>query len=390
MNFDVKDNERGILGEDSSQRLRLPLGVPPLTSLYLYITGSCNLACKHCWISPNYQGKKRNDKFVELEYVKKALKEAIPLGLTSIKVTGGEPFLHPEFRTIAVSIDRAALNISIETNGTLVDRKLAAFLWSLEHKPFISISVDGIDPDSHEWLRGVVGCFKPALTGIKNLVDQGFKPQLICTLHKRNVSQIKKVIQMAEKLGCGSVKFNHVQQIGRGKELAKEIGLSTGEIVKLYKLHIESAKKNGMIPISFDIPFAFRSIHSLAHEHLGRCTVKNILGLLSDGNLSLCGIGESVPELIFGHIQKDNLSDLWFHNPQLLLLRDRIPGKLEGVCSQCVHRDLCMGLCVAHTYYRTKNLTSPHIFCQEAQSAGFFPVSRQKGTTNRRIIHEQS
>ncbi len=36
----------------TARKLDLPEGVPPLTSLYMYIAGSCNLACRHCWISP--------------------------------------------------------------------------------------------------------------------------------------------------------------------------------------------------------------------------------------------------------------------------------------------------------------------------------------------------
>ncbi len=30
----------------------LPEGIPPLLTFYLYLSDSCNLACRHCWITP--------------------------------------------------------------------------------------------------------------------------------------------------------------------------------------------------------------------------------------------------------------------------------------------------------------------------------------------------
>src|SRR4030043_1046188 len=102
------------------ERLDLPEGVPPLTSLYLYIAGSCNLACRHCWITPTYQTSSNGGKFVKLEYIEKAIREAKPLGLRSIKLTGGEPTPHPRFRELVSLIHANGLDMIIESNGTLI------------------------------------------------------------------------------------------------------------------------------------------------------------------------------------------------------------------------------------------------------------------------------
>jgi len=112
--------------------LDLPEGVPPLRSLYLYASGSCNLACRHCWIVPTYQESGDNGQHVSLEHVQKAIREAMPLGLRSVKLTGGEPTLHPQFRELVTLIDEAELKIVIETNGTLIDDALAGFLMGIE------------------------------------------------------------------------------------------------------------------------------------------------------------------------------------------------------------------------------------------------------------------
>ena len=355
----------------------LPEGVPPLTSLYLYISGACNLACRHCWITPTYQAGANGNRFVRLEYVEKALRQARPLGLRSAKLTGGEPMLHPRFREIVDLIDRAGIDIMIETNGTLLDPELAQYL-----KPrrvgFISVSLDGATAETHEALRVVPGSFDQAIAGIRALVEAGFRPQMICTLHQGNISQIADVVALAERLGCGSVKFNHVQQIGRGERYFNEYGLDVGELIQIYHRVETELKPLSKIPILFDIPMAFFPIRKLLNDSLGRCTVLNILGVLASGELSLCGIGETVPELLFGHLKSENLGKVWCYNPILARLREQIPDQLEGICGQCLHRDICLGACIANNYHTSGRLTAPYFFCEIAESVGLFPVSRKK------------
>lgn len=363
---------------ESLLKLDLPEGVPPLSSLYMYISGSCNLACRHCWISPTYQPGGNGGQHIKVEYVGKAIRKARPLGLRSVKLTGGEPVLHPEFRQIVRLINNEELNIQIETNGTLIDRHMAKFLKQMKYVSFISVSVDGADKETHEDLRGLAGSYDRAIKGIKNLVEQGFRPQLICTLHKGNLAQAAEVIELAEILGCGSVKFNHIQQIGRGEQFAGKEGLDVKELIKLYEWIEKEMIQKTRIRIRFDIPLAFYPIRRLVNDPLSRCTIMNILGVLSDGALSMCGIGSTVPELIYGHIEKASLRDVWCHSPGLVQLREQVPKELEGICGQCLHRDICLAACVANNFHAAGRLTAPYQFCDRAEALGLFPLSRKK------------
>lgn len=358
-------------------KLDIPPGIPPLTSLYLYISGSCNLACKHCWISPEFQQNSENGKFVNPEYVKKAIIQAKPLGLGSVKLTGGEPLLHPQFKELVNIIEKENVSFHMETNGILLDKGMVEFLKNIKRKPFVAVSVDGANAKTHEDLRGVKGCFEQTLDGIKNLVNADFRPQLICTLHKGNVSEMEKLIKMAKKLGCGSVKFNNIQVVGRGDSYNKENGLKISEIIKLYEMVEKKLKPENKIRIHFDIPFAFYPIRRLLRDR-SRCSVLNILGMLSGGELSLCGIGTTAPELIYGHMKDNNLREVWCESPGLKLLREKVPEKLEGICSDCLHRDFCLGNCVANTYFRTQKLNAPYVFCEQAEKLNIFPNSRKK------------
>ena len=358
--------------------LDLPEGVPPLTSLYIYAAGSCNLACRHCWIVPKFQPDGDGGPYIKLEYVEKAIREAKPLGLRSIKLTGGEPMMHPQFRELATLINDAGLDITVETNGTLVDAGLARFLKDAVRVCFISVSLDGIKPETHDALRGVPGSFERAVAGIKNLVEVGFHPQVICTLHRGNVSEMASVVAFAEQLGCGSVKFNHVQEAGRGEKFREDQGLDVAEIIQLYRRVEDELVPRSGIPIHFDIPFAFFPIRKLLNDSLGRCTVKNILGMLATGDLALCGIGTTIPELIYGHVETEDVHDVWCSSPGLMRLRQEIPLQLEGICGQCLYRDLCQGECVANNFHSAGKLNAPYYFCDHAEQLGLFPASRRK------------
>jgi SynChlorMet cassette radical SAM/SPASM protein ScmF len=365
------------VSDQNEMLLDLPEGVPPLTSLYLYVAGSCNLACRHCWITPTYQPEGNGGQFIKLEHVRKAIREARPLGLRSIKLTGGEPTLHPQFRELVTLIVDAKLAISIETNGLLIDTALAEFL-KLKGVSFVSVSLDGADTETHEGLRGVPGCYERTIAGIKNLVAAGLRPQMICTLHRGNIFQVGEVAKLAESLGCESVKFNIAMQMGRGERFAADQGLAVPEIIDLYR-HIEGELvPQSKVLIHFDIPFAFYPIRKLLDNSLGRCAIRNILGMLAGGHLSMCGVGVTVPELIYGHIETDDLCEIWCHSPGLTLLREQIPAQLEGICEQCLHRDICLGECVANNFHSARKLNAPYQFCTIAETLGLFPASRKK------------
>jgi SynChlorMet cassette radical SAM/SPASM protein ScmF len=360
-----------------------PKDVPPLTSLYLYIAGNCNLACRHCWIVPTYVPSKGGGEavdnslgYIKLEHVSKAIREAKPLGLQSVKLTGGEPTLHPQFRELLTLIHNEGLRIHIETNGTLIDKDLARFMKEAGVE-FVSVSLDGARAETHDHMRGVPGSYDRALAGIRALAAVGYPVQAICTLHRGNVAEVDELITLSEALGCDSIKFNILQPVGRGERFDENNGLAVPDIIQLYQRLENDVAPHSGVRILYDVPVAFHPINRLLKAG-GHCSVRNILGILSGGELSLCGIGVTTPELIYGHIERDALRDVWYNNPQLKLLREQIPAQLEGICSECIHRESCLGTCIAHNYYSSGRLNAPFWFCQAADALGLFSDSRKQ------------
>lgn len=362
-------------------KLDLPQGVPPLASLYIYVAGGCNLACRHCYITPRFYANDsdglRNGLFIKLEHVRKAIQESIPMGLASVKLTGGEPTIHPQFKDLLSLIHDFGISINIETNGMLIDDDLAEHMRATQ-VGFISVSLDGAKAETHEFMRGVPGSFNRAVNGIRSLVKAGFRPQMICTLHQGNVAEIEEVIALAQNLGCGSMKFNIVQRMGRGERFAEEHGLDVARTLEVARYIERDIAARAGFSVVVDVPIAFHLITTMNHDRCGRCAVQNILGLLSSGELSLCGVGEVTNDLVYGHIERDTIGDVWVNSPGLQLLREQVPAQLEGICAECIHADHCLGHCVAQNLYIAGKLNAAYTFCRTANELGLFPASRKR------------
>ena len=271
------------------------------------------------------------------------------------------------------------LGLTIETNGTLITRETAGKI-ALCGKPFVSVSLDGADADTHEWVRGVKGCFDSTVQGIKNLVSEGLNTQLIMTVMRHNKGQMEAVIRLAESLGVGSVKFNLLQSVARGEKLyVAGHGLSFTEMVELGTWVETHLCEKTAVHLVYSHPMAFRPLSRMFDKGgngCGTCSICNIIGVLANGSYALCGIAETVPEMVFGNAATDNLADVIRNTPILKEIRQGLPHKLEGVCNKCILKRMCRGYCLADNYVRSKKVWAPNWYCEEALKRGLFPESR--------------
>ena len=135
--------------------------------------------------------------------------------------------------------------------------------------------------------------------------------------------------------------------------------------------------KHTKVKLFFDYPMAFRAMSRIAcGDGCGVCGIIGILGIIASGHYALCGIGEHIPELVFGKVRTDSLEEVWTGNSILRGLRSGLPGRLDGVCSRCLMKYRCLGTCVAQNYYRTGSFLGPYWFCELAEERNLFPKSR--------------
>ena len=347
--------------------------VPQLRSIYFYACGDCNLKCRHCWIEPPVRDAK--PKHASWDKLMPIFEEGLSLGLSSVKLTGGEPCLHPEIVTIINDLAQMGLKVSMETNSTLLTPEIVKSL--KQAKAFVAVSLDGPNKELHEGLRGIPGSFKKAIFGINLLKKAGIRFQVICSLHKGNLEELRQMPGFVTELGAASLKINPITGLGRSADMEQNNELiSLPELLEFHNGSFQEIQKASSIPIFFDIPPAFKSLMEISNKRFGVCGILNILGVLHDGSAGLCGIGERVEELNFGNPLKVGLKKIWEETPLLNKIRNQFPDNLRGICSRCKMKAYCFGKCMAHTYSKTGDVLNGFPFCEAALKLGLFPISR--------------
>jgi SynChlorMet cassette radical SAM/SPASM protein ScmF len=353
-----------------------------LNALYCFITRGCNLRCRHCYIGARFQTGAQHQPAIDVGLFREVVRQAKRIGVSYVKLGGGEPLVHPRIGEILEIAGRERIDVVLSTNGVLCTPSLVRELSRIRLRG-VSVSLDGADAETHEWIRGEKGCFAKALRGIRALADAGLSPNIAVVVLRRNIAQVEAVVRLAESVGASSVTFNLAQPTGRGATMQNDGEFpAVREMIELDG-RVQELSCRTPLALSYTLPPAFKPLGGIAGKGYGACGILGILGVLSDGSLGLCGAAEEMPELIFGHAGRDDLEAVWRQAPLLKDLREGLPHRFRGICGECLMRNICQGRCIAQNYYRCRDLWAPHWFCDEAERQGLFPVSRKQGSCGR-------
>jgi MoaA/NifB/PqqE/SkfB family radical SAM enzyme len=199
------------------------------------ITNSCNLRCRMCgqWSEEGYI--KNNPASLgfsmDLNNWKKLVDEIALHKIRFILIRGGEPFLFPGIIELLEYINSKGIFISVDTNGTILD-KFAEALVKIGNM-HITFSVDGPE-DIHDKVRGVKGCFNRTKENIL----------LLNKLEKESNTKISKSI-------CFTISKYSYKGLGAMPKVARSMGITSINIVPYYyypanvgKLYAEELDKH--------------------------------------------------------------------------------------------------------------------------------------------------
>jgi SynChlorMet cassette radical SAM/SPASM protein ScmF len=369
--------EHAVLVDEAKPARMVPVAaeVPPLHSVYLYITYRCNLRCYHCYQRPEYAAFTHADRRDELPaaVLVEGIRKALPLGVRSVKITGGEPFLRPDTDDLVEGLAALGLHLTMETNGTMIGPERARRL--ARCGVGVSVSIDGSTADQHDRLRGVHGAFDRTVKGIRHLLDSGAEVKVITAVSRRNLHDIERICATVRDLGVTQMKINPVNTLGvAGVSGIDDDLLSPVEVLNMYgELRALRLEERYGVSLFLEGPPAFFTLEEIARARCGSCPYLNILGVLSNGEISFCGIGYTEPSLRFGSLCDADLTSLWHKHEVLRAARLAIPASVGGICERCALLPRCRGSCRAIAYQQEHSFTSPHPWCQELADNGLFP-----------------
>jgi cyclic pyranopterin phosphate synthase len=144
----------------------------PLKNLRLSVTDRCNLRCAYCMPEESYTWLPKG-RLLSFEELSRLVDVFLGLGVTKLRLTGGEPLLRQELEAL-VSLLAAKPRIedlALTTNGILLAEKAAALRAAGLHR--LTVSLDTLQPERFRTLTRRDG-LEAVLEGIEAARRAGF------------------------------------------------------------------------------------------------------------------------------------------------------------------------------------------------------------------------
>jgi radical SAM protein with 4Fe4S-binding SPASM domain len=232
-----------------------------------------------------------------------------------IRLTGGEPFMHPNIKDIIVSCYTNKIETTIVTNGTLCPKETIQFLKNYDIAS-LGFSVHTYNSKTHEKLTQNKGSFQKLQNAIIYSVEAGIKTNIYYPISYYNSKEIKETLFWLDSLGVNQIKILKISPFGKA--------LSNGfmhfsqhqwsEIINL----IENLSKNLKVSIKIQ---GYKQNENLYYS--GKCTVKplNFLNINNIGEIYPCCLLMNDPKFKIGSLE-NLLNDDWSN--QLLQMKNNL------------------------------------------------------------------
>ena len=172
----------------------------PLLNFRIAVTQNCNLNCVYC----HREGEERRDTRqteMTVDEIVKIAEVAVNLGISKVKLTGGEPLTRKDIPEIVEGIAaiKGLEDLAITTNGTLL-QGLAEELHRRGLKR-VNINIPSLNAEKYAKLTG--GDLRHVLNGIKAAVKAGIHPVKLNMLLLKDVNtdEIWQMAHFAEQTG---------------------------------------------------------------------------------------------------------------------------------------------------------------------------------------------
>ena len=194
------------------------------------ITDRCDLRCRYCM--PEGCEKVSMAQILTYEETERICKAAAGLGISRIKITGGEPFVRLGCTGLIRSIKAidGIDEVTVTTNGQTLSR----YIDELKDIGIdgINISLDTLDPKKYTYITGG-GELAKTLKSIELSADSGIKTKLNCLLQRNfNEDEVIDLAGLAFRYGI-DVRFIEMMPVGTGA------GVSGVPYAEVYKKIIE-------------------------------------------------------------------------------------------------------------------------------------------------------
>ncbi len=260
-----------------------------ISHLRISVTDRCQLRCRYCMPEEGVRLLER-DEILRYEEILAFVRFAVGEGITSARITGGEPLLRRGIVSLVRELSGldGLEDLSLTTNGVLL-RELASTLREAGLAR-VNIGLSSLEPEVYRDLtRG--GDLATALDGLRAAVAAGFDPVKINVVLQRGVNDDPAPFLELTRRQPVVVRF--IEYMPIGPVPSDRWFVPIAEFLGRLEPHgpfEEAATSPGNGPAERGLrvpgaPGSFAFIPAMSDHFCGRC---NRLRLTADGHLRLC------------------------------------------------------------------------------------------------------
>ncbi len=257
-----------------------------ITYLRLSVTELCDLRCRYCMPAEGVCKKRHEDMLTEDEMVG-AVRAAARLGITKVRVTGGEPLVKPNILSICRRVSHVpGIRETVLTTNALRLKDMAVQLREAGVNR-VNISLDTLNPDKYAYITRR-GRLEDALEGIRAALSAGFEKVKInaVLIGGFNDGEVPALAELTRAWPV-DVRFIELMPMPGSEEFGAEAYMPCSEVPKKLPEAVPEDKHDGVARL-YRLPGALGSVGLISPLSSHFCAECNRIRLTADGHLKPC------------------------------------------------------------------------------------------------------
>ena len=256
-----------------------------ISYLRISVTELCNLRCRYCMPEEGVC-KKRHEEMLREDEMIQAVEAAASLGITKLRITGGEPLVKKNI----VSICRRAAavegirEVCLTTNGILLPA-LAVPLKEAGVKR-LNISLDTLDAEKYAYITRT-GSLSQAVEGIRAAMDAGFEKVKLNTVLIGGFNE-EEIVPLAELTLRYPIDLRFIEMMPMVEGgFGPEAFLPNPRVLEVLP-QLEEQPADGGVASLYRLPGALGRVGLISPVNAHFCAACNRIRLTADGKLKPC------------------------------------------------------------------------------------------------------
>lgn len=164
----------------------------------------CNFSCKMCYVRKTpEQIRCEGKQIIPWQKWLELAKQCYDAGTLYLLLTGGEPFLYPGFRELYERLHDMGFVLSINTNGTMIDRETVQWL-KLRMPSRVNITLYGASEETYGRICGNGSGYSRTVDAIQMLTEAGIPVVINASMIPENACDLEKILDFGKGLSLNT------------------------------------------------------------------------------------------------------------------------------------------------------------------------------------------